>query len=251
MSTLTGKVVAVVGASSGIGAAVAERAAADGAAIVLGARRAAEGEAVAAAVRKAGGQAVFQVTDATVEADVAALVDRAVREFGRLDGAVNNVGGVVGAGPTHELAAEDWEASLALNLTSAFLGLKHQVPAILAAGGGSIVTNASLLGVVGAGGMAAYTAAKHGVVGLTRAVALEHAAAGLRVNALVTHAVDTPMFQGMIGTPMTGEQLAGLTPAARLSRPEEVAAFVAFLLSDDARFVTGAALPIDGGQSAR
>lgn len=248
---LDAKVIIVSGGSSGMGAAVARRAASEGARVVIGARGADAGERVAKEIQEAGGQAVFQATDVTVEADVERLVDTAVTSYGRLDGAFNNAGGVVSSGSVPDIDPEDWHADLELNLTSVFYNLKYQLPALLAAGGGAVVNNASVLGVTGSGGMSAYTAAKHGVVGLTRSAAMEVAARAVRVNALVTHAVDTPMFRGMVGGSLSGAQAAGFCPAARLSTPEEVAAFVAFLLSDEAGFITGAALAIDGGATAQ
>ena len=243
-----GKVVVVTGGSSGIGRAVAQRIAAERGAVVIGARRTDAGEAAAAEVRDEGGRAEFVATDVTVEADVARLIGTALERFGRLDGAFNNVGGVAAGGSITDLDAAAWQAELDLNLTSVFHCLKHELPALQANHGGAIVNNASALGVTGAGGMAAYTAAKHGVVGLTRAVALETARDGIRVNALVTHAVDTPLFHSLAGESVDA---TGLSPIGRLSRPDEVAAFAAFLLSDEAAFVTGAALAIDGGYSAQ
>jgi NAD(P)-dependent dehydrogenase (short-subunit alcohol dehydrogenase family) len=243
-----GKVVVVTGGSSGIGRAVAQRIAVEGGAVVIGARRTDAGEAAAAAIRAEGGRAEFVATDVTVEADVARLVGTALERFGRLDGAFNNVGGVAAGGPLTDLDAAAWQAELDLNLTSVFHCLKHELPALQANHGGAIVNNASALGVTGAGGMAAYTAAKHGVVGLTRAAALETARDGIRVNALVTHAVDTPLFHSLAGDHVDASRLS---PVGRLSSPDEVAAFAAFLLSDEAAFVTGAALAIDGGYSAQ
>ena len=243
-----GKVIVVTGGSSGIGRAVAQRIAAEGGCVVIGARGAEAGEAAAAVIRADGGRAEFVATDVTVEADVARLVGTALGRFGRLDGAFNNVGGVTAAGPIADLDAAGWQAELDLNLTSVFYCLKHELPALQGNHGGAIVNNASALSVTGAGGMAAYTAAKHGVVGLTRAAALESARAGIRVNALVTHAVDTPLFHSLAGDSVDATVFS---PAGRLSRPDEVAAFAAFLLSDEAGFVTGAALAIDGGYTAQ
>jgi NAD(P)-dependent dehydrogenase (short-subunit alcohol dehydrogenase family) len=248
---LDGKVVVVSGGSSGIGLAVARRVAREGGAVVIGARRTGPGEHAVDAIRDEGGRALFVPADATVEEDAAALVDAAVDGFGRLDGAVNNAGGVRATGPLHELDADEWRAEVDHNLTSVFFGLKYQVPAILEVGGGSIVNNASLAGVTGVPGLAAYSAAKHGVVGLTRSVALEHATAGVRINALVTGNVDTPLYRRLLDAdpdgPLPGEQP---NPTRRAATPDEVASLVAYLLSDATTFITGAALPIDGGSTA-
>ncbi|GAA4987806.1 SDR family NAD(P)-dependent oxidoreductase [Kitasatospora paranensis] len=249
---LDAKVVLVTGGSSGIGRAVAVRAAAEGAAVVLAARGEAAGERVAAEIRRAGGRAVFAAADVTLEGEAAGLVATAVREFGRLDGVFNNAGGTSPTGPLPAIDDARWQAELDQNLTSVFYGLKHQIPALLAAGGGSIVNNASLAGVVGVPGMAAYTAAKHAVVGLTRAAALENADRGVRVNALVTGNVDTPLYRRLLGAPPVGKlRTEAPNPARRVADPDEVAAFVVFLLGDDARFVTGAALAADGGFTAQ
>jgi NAD(P)-dependent dehydrogenase (short-subunit alcohol dehydrogenase family) len=248
---LAGKVVVVSGGTSGIGLAVARRVARDGGAVVIGARRTGPGDDAVAAIRAGGGRALFVPADATVEEDAAALVDAAVDGFGRLDGAMNNAGGVRATGPLHELDADEWRAEVDHNLTSVFFGLKYQVPAILESGGGSIVNNASIGGVCGIPGLAAYAAAKHGVVGLTRSVALEHATAGVRVNALVTGNVDTPLYRRLSDVaedgPLPGEQP---NPTKRAATADEVASFVAYLLGDESTFVTGAALAVDGGFTA-
>ncbi len=252
MGRFSDKVVLITGGNSGMGRAVAERIAAEGGAVVLGARRVDEGEAVVAAIRSAGGQAVFAQTDVTIEADVAALVDTAVSTFGRLDAAFNNAGGAVAFGPVQTLDAAAWNADVDLNLTGVFHALKHEIPALLDGGGGSLLNNASNLGVVGLGGAAAYVAAKHGVVGLSRASALELAQSGIRVNALVTGGVDTPMFRSTMGADAEGAaRIAGLHPMNRVAEPAEIAGFVAYLLSDESTFITGAALAIDGGWTAQ
>jgi NAD(P)-dependent dehydrogenase (short-subunit alcohol dehydrogenase family) len=249
---LESKVIVVTGGSSGIGRAVAERVASEGAAVVIGARRKDLGEEVAAAIRAAGGSALFVATDVTVETEVAGLVRTAVAELGRLDGAFNNAGGVGAFGAVQTLDEAAWRADLDLNLSSVFYSLKHQIPAILESGGGAIVNNASLAGVRGIPTMPAYVAAKHGVVGLTRAAALGCARRGVRVNALVTGNVDTPLYRGLLGVPLEGDlEVEGMNPSGRVSRPEEIAAFVAFLLSDEASFITGAAPAIDGGATAQ
>ena len=249
---LASKVVVVTGGGTGIGRAVAARTVADGAAVVVAGRREDVGERAAAELRGSGGRALFVASDVTVEADVARLVETAVREFGRLNGAFNNVGGVAATGPVHARSGRDWRADLDQNLTSVFYSLKFQIPAIAAAGGGSIVNNASIGGVRGIAGMSGYVAAKHGVVGLTRSAALEGAARGVRVNALVTGNADTPLYRRLLGAPAEGD-LPGPAPnpTGRVAGPDEIAAFVAFLLSDESAFITGAALAIDGGSTAQ
>jgi NAD(P)-dependent dehydrogenase (short-subunit alcohol dehydrogenase family) len=251
-ANLESKVIMITGGTSGIGRAVALRAASEGATVVVSGRRVDLGEGVAADIRAAGGRALFVRADVTVEDDVAGLVGVTVDTFGRLDGAFNNAGGVISQGAVDQVADDEWRADLDLNLTSVFYSLKHQVPMIATSGGGAIVNNASIAGVSGVPGMAVYTAAKHGVIGLTRAVALEGAGRGVRVNALVTGNVDTPLYRRLLGAPPTGDvRLDAPNPTGRVAAPEEIAAFVTFLLSDEAAFITGAALAADGGSTAQ
>ncbi|HEY7147011.1 MAG TPA: SDR family oxidoreductase [Streptosporangiaceae bacterium] len=249
---LAAKVVIVTGGASGIGWAVARRAVAEGAAVVIGGRRPQAGAEAAARLRAEGGQALFTAADVTVERDARGLVEAAVSEFGRLDGAVNNAGGVNAGGPVHATEDAAWQADLAQNLTSVFYCLKYQIPAMAAAGGGSVINNASIGGARGIPGMAGYVAAKHGVVGLTRSAALENAGRGVRVNALVTGNVDTPLYRRLLGV-APGDPLPGPAPnpSGRVASPEEIAAFAVFLLSDEAAFITGAALAADGGSTAQ
>ncbi|HET9139444.1 glucose 1-dehydrogenase [Actinophytocola sp.] len=250
---LRSKVVMVVGATSGIGRATALRLAAEGAVVVAAGRRTDLGEHLAAGIVADGGQALFVTCDATVEDDVARAVHAAVAEFGRLDGAVNNAGGVLASGPLEAVDAQAWRDELDVNLTSVFHGLKHQLPAIGAAGGGAVVNNASTAGVSAVPGLAAYTAAKHGVVGLTRSAALEWADRGVRVNALVTGNVDTPLYRRLLGASpeQPPSELDAPNPTGRVADPAEIAGLIAYLLSDEATFITGATMAIDGGATAQ
>ena len=246
------KVILITGATSGMGRAAAERIAAEGAKVVLAARGKEAGEALAAELRAGGADAVFVATDVTAEAEVASLVQQVVDRHGRLDAAFNNVGAATAIAPIADIDAKAWDADLTLNLSSVFYSLKYEIPVLQASGGGAIVNNASNLAVTGAAGMASYSAAKHGVVGLTRSAALDTAATGIRINALVTGGVDTPLLRGNMGVPPEEAiSMAGaMHPIGRIAQPEEVAAFVAFLLSDETAFITGAALAIDGGMTA-
>lgn len=250
---LESRVIVVAGGGTGIGRAVARRVASEGAAVVVGTRREDVGERAVGEIKDAGGRAIFVPTDVTVEAEAASLVRAAITEFGRLDGAFNNAGGVSVTGPLHEIEGEAWHEGLAQNLTGVFHCMKAEIPAMLEIStGGSIVNNASTGSVAGIPSMSSYAAAKHRVVGLARSAALEYAAQGLRVNALVTGNVDTPLYRRLSGVPLDGEiEVPAPNPSGRVARPEEIAAFVAFLLSEEDAFVTGAALAIDGGATAR
>ncbi|APE33754.1 short-chain dehydrogenase [Nocardia mangyaensis] len=246
------QVVLVTGAGSGIGKAVALRVATEGAAVVLGSRGKDQGEQVAEQIRAAGGRALFIPTDVTVEDEVERLTQSALTAFGRLDAAFNNAGAINAFGTVAEIDTAAWHADLALNLTGVFHGLRHQVPAITASGGGAILNNASNLGVVGMASVSGYVAAKHGVVGLTKSVALETASSGVRVNAILSGAVETPAFRASMGATPEGEAaIAALHPIGRIAQPDEIAALCAFLLSTEASFITGAAVAVDGGFTAQ
>lgn len=245
------KVILVTGATAGMGRAAAERLGAEGATVVLAARNKDRGEEIAGRIQDKGGKALFVPTDVTVEEDVAAVVEAATSTFGRLDGAFNNAGGGVTFGAVHSMEASFWDSTLALNLTSMFYSMKYEVPAILASGGGSIVNNASVGGAVGHESMHAYSAAKHGVIGLTRSTALHYARQNLRVNALVTGVISTPLTEELRQRdPAFSEALLKKIPIERLGQEDEVGAFAAFLLTDEAAYINGAALAIDGGITA-
>ncbi|RJO70929.1 SDR family oxidoreductase [Nocardia panacis] len=249
-SGLAPKVFIVTGGSSGIGLAVARRLTRAGAAVVIGARRAGVGEQVAADLRAEGGRAIFARADVSVEADAAHLVEVATGEYGRLDGAFNNAGSIEAVGELSSVDAADWAAELNANLTSVFYSLKYQLPEVIKTRG-SIVNNASNMGAVALPAMGAYVAAKHGVVGLTKAAALEVADRGVRVNAINTGGVDTPLGRSSAGSEEALAAIAAMHPVNRLATPEEIAPMVTFLLGDESTFVTGAALAIDGGFTTR
>ncbi|APR77378.1 3-oxoacyl-[acyl-carrier protein] reductase [Minicystis rosea] len=248
---LLGKVVLVTGAASGIGRASALLFAKEGARLVLSDRDA-SGEALAAEIRAAGGEASFVVADVAREADVAALVAEAVARFGRLDGAFNNAGLNGKMGPIHEAEAADFERVMGVNLKGVWLCNKHQIIQMLKQGSGSIVNNASVAALTAFPGLALYTATKHGVVGLTKAAALELAAQKVRVNAVCPGLVRTPLLDSAVRAGFASEeQMVAMEPMGRLGEPAEVAEVAAWLLSDRASFVTGHAMVVDGGYIAR
>lgn len=252
MSTLINKVAIVTGASSGIGYATAKLFAREGASVVVTARRAAELDALVAEIQRFGGNAVAVVGDVRDESLAEALVETAVSRFGGLDIAFNNAGAVGQMGPISEVSLSDWRDALDTNLTSAFLGAKYQVPAMLKRGGGSIVFTSTFVGhTVGMPGMAAYAASKAGLVGLTQVLAAEFGAKGIRVNAILPGGTDTPasVTNAPGATPELLAFIEGLHALKRLAAPEEIAKSVLFLASDASSFVTGTAFLADGGVS--
>lgn len=247
---LAGKMAIVTGASSGIGRAAAGLFAREGARVVAAARRGDELDALVAEIAEAGGEAVAVAGDVRDEAFAERLVATATERFGGLDVAFNNAGGLGPMGPTPEVARADWSAALDLNLTSAFLGAKHQIPAMLARGGGSLILTSSFVGyTAGMPGVAAYAASKAGMIGLTKALAVEFGAHGVRVNAILPGGTDTPMARAMIDTEEGWQFVAGLHALKRTSTPAEIARSVLYLASDASGFTTGTALLCDGGVS--
>lgn len=248
MLALTNKVAIVTGASSGIGRATALLFAREGARIIAAARRRAELDALVAEIAEDGGEAVALAGDVNDEAYAKALVDLAQGRFGGLDIAFNNAGAVGPMGPVPEMPRQAWEDVLDTNLTSAFLAAKHQIPALLARGSGSLIFTSSFVGVTaGMPGMAAYAAAKAGLVGLTQVLAAEYGRKGIRVNALLPGGTDTPA-----ATFKTADERAfveGLHALKRIARPEEIARSALYLASDASSFTTGTALFADGGVS--
>jgi len=247
MALLEHKVAIVTGASLGIGRAVALMFAEQGAAMVLTARRPAQLEEVAEAIRTKGGTAIIVAGDVGVPDTHERAVAAAVSEFGGLDIAVNNAGTVGAMKPLAELSPEDWQHTLTTNLTSAYLGARSQIPAMLSRGGGSIVFTSTFVGTsVGIPGMAAYGASKAGLMGLVKGITADYSAQGIRANALLPGGVDTDMA----GDQSQKDWAAGLHAMKRIARPEEIASAALFLASPMASFVTGAALFADGGNAA-
>jgi NAD(P)-dependent dehydrogenase (short-subunit alcohol dehydrogenase family) len=239
-----GKVAIVTGAGRGIGEATALRLAGDGARLVAVDRAADGAEAVAEAIGRAGGQALALTADVADADQVERTVALAVERFGGLHLAVNNAGISSDDAPTADQSLDSWNRTIAVNLTGVFHGLKYQIPAIIAAGGGAIVNVSSVFGGRALPGRSPYTAAKHGVIGLTRAAGLEYARQGVRINALCPGIIDTPLVRAG-GDASAG--IAAMVPAGRLGLAAEAAAVIAFLLSDDAHYVTAADHAVDGG----
>ena len=243
-----GKVVLVAGASRGIGAATATAFARAGAAVVVAARDKAALESVAAAIRALGGDGLAIPCDVGDAASVEHLVGRTMSAFGRLDAAFNNATDGPMPAPLADIDPADFDRGIRTNIRGTFLGMKYQIPAMLRSGGGVIVNMASVAGVSGVANLAAYVAGKAGIIGLTKVAALDYADQGIRVNVLAPGPILTHHLE------RAGEEAqrqAGLsTPMRRLGTTEEVAATVLWLCSDHASFITGATMPIDGGQSA-
>lgn len=248
MNAEIAKVALVTGAGSGIGAAAARIFALRGERVVVSDINAAGGEATVAQIKDAGGEAVFVQADVAVAAEVQALVAAVVEHFGRLDHAFNNAGIESSQAPLAEIAEADWDRLIGINLRGVWLCMRAEIPVMIEHGGGAIVNTASVAGLVGFAGSAAYVASKHGVVGLTRTAALDYAQSGVRVNAVCPGIIDTPMIvRAVEGNPELAAGLKAAEPIGRLGTPEEVGEAAFWLCSDAASFVTGQAIAVDGG----
>lgn len=252
MKLVDGKVALVTGAGRGIGESSARLFAAEGASVVVADLDGSAALRVAEDIAKAGGNAVAVQADVTDEEQVVAMVATAMEHFGRLDCAHNNAGISGAVSNFTELSLREWNNMLAVNLTSVFLTMKHEIPAMLASGGGAIVNTSSGAGVVGFAGLPHYVAAKHGVVGLTKTAALEFAKQGIRVNAILPGTTNTPMIQQFISdNPDIGRMVAKTVGRGVLGEPDEIAQAAVWLCSDRSSFVSGESMLVDGATVCR
>lgn len=248
MDGISGSTAIVTGGSTGIGRAAARRFGEAGASVVVADVAAAEAERTVEMVTDAGGEATFVETDVSDAAEVGAMVEEAVETYGGLDVAFNNAGIEGESEPSADQPLDNWERVIDVNLRGVFLGMRSELPAMLESGGGAIVNTASIAGVVGFPALAPYVASKHGVIGLTRTAALEYSGQGVRVNAVAPGVIDTPMVQrSREESPESTEQAVAATPIGRLGEPAEVGDAAVWLCSEEASFVTGETLVVDGG----
>lgn len=241
----------VTGAGSGIGRAAARLFAKEGGRVVVVDQNEADAQATVALIGDAGGEAFAVAADVSREADCRAMVERALAAYGWLHVAFNNAG--VGASGFAVADEEEvaWSRLINVNLKGIFLSMKYEIPAMLAAGGGAIVNTASVAGLVGERGIGAYAASKHGVVGLTRTAALDYIEKGIRINAVCPGATRTQLLANWFQDPKVEAFILSRHPIGRIAEPEEIARAVLFLASDDASFVVGQALAVDGGLTAQ
>jgi NAD(P)-dependent dehydrogenase (short-subunit alcohol dehydrogenase family) len=247
MGTLENKIALVTGGTSGIGKAAALAFGAAGAKVVFSGRREREGEEVADLMRASGIDCLFVRSDASIEQDVNALIQKTVEHYGRLDIAFNNAGFEGLIKPLHEQTAKDFDDLMMINLRGVFLCLKYEIQQMLAQGSGVIVNNSSILGLVGFPGSSPYVTSKHAIIGLTRTAALDYAQQGIRINAVSPGFIQTEIVDRLIQAGLTQEKIESITPMGRIGRPEEVASAIVFLCSDSASYITGQSLVIDGG----
>jgi NAD(P)-dependent dehydrogenase (short-subunit alcohol dehydrogenase family) len=249
-NTFTNKVALVTGATSGIGRATAIAFAQAGAKVAIAGRREEEGAQVVREIEQAGGEALFVRTDVAREADVQTLVAKAVERFGRLDFAFNNAGIFLDAGDVTQATEDIYDRTMNVNVRGVLHGMKHEIPAILASGGGAIVNNASAAGLSVMPNAAVYNASKFAVIGLTKTAAIEFSAKGVRVNAVCPAVIETDINAAVRDDKQGHDFLLSKHPIGRFGKPEEIASVVLFLCSPGAAFTTGIAMPVDGGWTA-
>ncbi len=249
---LEGKVALVTGGSSGIGRAVALAFARQGAKVVVADVDAHGGEQTVQALTKSAGEAIFVKVDVSNAVEVESLISKTIETYGRLDCANNNAGIGGDAGSTANCTEENWDRTININLKGVWLCMKYEILQMMRQGGGTIVNTSSLAGLVGAKDYPAYVASKHAVVGLTKAAALDHADANIRVNAICPGHVMTPLLERIAGSdPQFEAERIARCPLGRMGTPEEIAEAVVWLCSDAASFVTGHAMSVDGGYTAQ
>jgi len=248
---LQGKVAIVTGGTSGIGRDSSVLFAKAGAKVVVAGRREAEGKETVDMIRAAGGEALFVKTDVARAADVQALVQKTVEKFGRVDVAFNNAG-IEGAWiPVVDQPEEEWDRVIDINLKGTWLCMKYEIQQMLKQGGGGAIVNmSSVAGWIGAAGAATYCASKHGVMGLTRAAALENARHGIRINAVCPAVIETPMAERAFSDPQVTQRMLGLHPLGRFGKPTEIGEAVLWMCSEGASFMTGQSIILDGGMLA-
>jgi NAD(P)-dependent dehydrogenase (short-subunit alcohol dehydrogenase family) len=245
---LEGKVGLVTGGTSGIGRETAVLFAKAGAKVVVAGRRASEGEETIELVRAAGGEGMFVTTDVSKASEVETLIQKAVERFGRLDVAFNNAGTEGVWTPIVKQSEEDWDRTIAINLKGVWLCLKYEIRQMLKQGSSAAIVNmSSITGLVGGAGAAAYSASKHGVIGLTRSAALENSKKGIRINAVCPGVIETSMADRLFRPPTVHRYVLSCHPIGRFGRPSEIAEAVVWMCSDRASFMTGQSLVLDGG----
>ena len=248
MMKLQNKIAVVTGSTRGIGRATAKLFAEEGAKVVVVGTNAELGESCAAEIKAGGGEAIFCQTDVTVEDSLSALVKTALDTYGRIDILVNNAGVGGTTANMNDITMDEWNKVLSTNLTAPFLLCKKVIPVMEAQGGGTIVNIASMASTGAGRGGLAYTSAKHGLLGLTRQMALDHGHTGIRINAVLPGPIQTDMIARVLAIPQHPVCMKiKMSPAARAGQPEEVAKAAVFLASDDSSYIHGAALAVDGG----
>ena len=249
---LKNKVVIITGAASGIGAASALAFAREGASVVVADVQISRGEELVSRIHAEDGRAIFVKCDVSLESDVKNMVNKTIDKFGHLDCAFNNAGVEGESGDTTMCSNENWDKVMNINLKGVWLCMKYQIPEMLKKGGGAIVNCSSVAGVVGFSGIPAYTASKHGVIGLTQAAALEFASKNIRINAICPGVIQTPMIERFThGEAQATKSLMDGEPVGRMGLPTEIAAAALWLCSETSSFVTGHPLVVDGGWVAR